>query len=94
MSLSLILIIKNKTEMKGFYKLDGVPNKTAYVYSVTKEHIKFLAFFNEGNGLKAHKHTAHIKSKRDFKKMQECFSPTHKVHELINEALKDEDNSN
>jgi hypothetical protein len=73
--------------MKGFYKLDYVPNKLAYVYEVTKTEIAFLAFFNEGSGMKAVKHSVSKKLSNDFKKHQTCFNPISEINNLITEAL-------
>jgi hypothetical protein len=75
--------------MKGkFYKLEGIPNNTVYVYEVTKTDIKFLAFFNGNNkGLEAIPHTASIKLKKDFKKIKGCFNPCDSLMQLINEFL-------
>ena len=72
-----------------FYTLDYVPNKLVYVYEVTKEEIKFLAFFNDkGNGMKAIKHSVNKKSKKDFGKPKKCFKPIPQVQQMINETLK------
>ena len=71
-----------------FYKLDYVPHKLAYVYEVTKEKIKFLAFFNDkGNGMKAVKHSVSKKSKRDFGELKKCYTPIPQVQKMIDEAL-------
>tara|TARA_R110000772_G_scaffold268686_3_gene397521 strand:+ start:6049 stop:6285 length:237 start_codon:yes stop_codon:yes gene_type:complete len=71
-----------------FYTLDYVPHKLAYVYEVTKEEIKFLAFFNDkGNGMKAVKHSVSKKSKKDFRKPKKCYIPIPQVQKMINEAL-------
>ena len=72
-----------------FYTLDYVPNKLAYVYEVTKEEIKFLAFFNDkGNGMKAVKHSVNKKNKGDFSKIKKCYTPIPQVEQMIDEALK------
>ena len=71
-----------------FYTLDYVPHKLAYVYEVTKEEIKFLAFFNDkGNGMKAVKHSVSKKSKRDFGKPKKCYTPIPQGQQMIDEAL-------
>jgi len=76
-------------EMTGnFYKLDYVPNKLAYVYEVTKEEIKFLAFFNDkGNGVRAIKHSINKKWKQNFKELKECYTPIPQVKQMIEEAM-------
>ena len=73
--------------MKGkFYNVEYIPNKLVYVYETTKEDIKFLAFFNVGNGVKAIKHCINKKSKSDFKE-QKNYVPIQSIINLINDEL-------
>lgn len=76
--------------MKGFYKLEYIPNKIVYVFNTDNKNISFLAFFSEGKGLKAIKHTISKKLIKDFKKPINCFNPSNEVKELIKDYLKKE----
>ena len=74
-------------EMKSkFFNIEYIPNKLVYVYEVTKDEILFLAFFNEGNGMKAIKHCINKKSKSDFKE-QKNYTPIQSIIDLINNEL-------
>ena len=71
--------MKNNT----FYHFDYVPNKIAYVYSIKKGEIKFLAFPNEK---KAYKHSSN--TKKDFKPLKVCFRPSPELQKTIKNTLK------
>lgn len=73
--------------MNGFYKLDFVPNKIAYIYEETKTSYKFLAFFNEGTGIKAVPHEYPKINKKDFKKIKSCFKPNDYLKKIVDDFL-------
>ena len=71
-----------------FYKLDYIPNKLVFVYSIYKKEIRFLAFMKEkNNDFKAIKHSINLTSKKDFNNVDKSFNPIPKIKELINENL-------
>jgi hypothetical protein len=55
---------------------------------VTKEEIKFLAFFSEnGDGLKAIKHSVNKALKKDFRAPSRGYKSTPQINELKTNAL-------
>ncbi len=70
----------------GYYDVDYIPNKLVYVYAVDKllGLIYFVAFFNEGNGVKPIKHECVLKySKKDFKPKPITFEPIQSIKNLL-----------
>jgi hypothetical protein len=76
--------MKNNT----FYKVDYIPNKLVFIYSIDKLEIRFLAFFKEsGKDFNAVSHSISSLNKKDFKPVLNCFKPEGKIKELINQKL-------
>ncbi len=73
--------MKNNT----FYQFDYVPNKLAYVFSIKKNEIKFLAFPNKQTAIFHSSNT-----KKDFKPLKQCFNASPELKETIKNALKNE----
>jgi hypothetical protein len=72
-------------KLNTFYKLDYVPNKLAYLHSIEKGMYHFLYFCRENNEpLKAIKGV--VKGKKDFKKIESCFTPEKEIKKLIEEV--------
>ena len=71
-----------------FYNIEYIPNRLAYVYEVTKEEINFLAFFSEnGDGLKAIKHSVNKALRKDFRTPSRGYKSTPQINELITNVL-------
>lgn len=71
-----------------YYQVNYIPNKTVYVYEITKTEIKFIAFFKEKDSeFKAISHNVPIKSKKDFKPVKDCFNPTDIIKDLVNSFI-------